>query len=170
MGWAGVEEYPNGGPSERELTIAEEIGGLLAAAGAIVVTGGKSGIMERAARGAKEKNGTTVGVINGPRRSSNEWTDIEVITGSKISGFDEVLIPIMCDAVIVVGGGAGTLQEICVSYRNKTPLILLSETTGWTAELIKREFLDDRKSTPFIVAKNPEQAVKLALHHASLLM
>lgn len=170
LGWAGLEEYPYGGPTNKEFEIAEKVGELLALAGALVITGGKGGIMEFAAKGAKSKNGTTVGVITGPRRTSNEWIDIEIITGSKIAGFDEVLIPIMCDAVIVIGGGAGTLQEICVSYRNKTPIILISSSRGCVPQLLKQKFLDDRKTTSLIVVKNAEEAVQAALHHASLSM
>ena len=103
------------------------------------MTGGKGGIMEYAARGAKENGGITIGVITGPRRTSNKWTDVEIVTGSKISGFDEVFIPLMCDTVIVIGGGVGTLQEICVSYRNKIPIIVLEKTFGWVKKILEQE-------------------------------
>lgn len=163
IGWAGKDEYPNGGPSSKELKMAEELGKLLALAGAIVVTGGKGGVMQMAAKGAKSKKGTTIGIIKGPRKTSNKWIDIEVITGSNVAGFDEVLIPIMCDAVIVIGGGAGTLQEICVSYRNKTPIILVANTFGCVTDLINKEFIDDRQTTKLIVANNAKLAVKEVL-------
>lgn len=161
LGWAGVEEYPKGsGPTKKELQLAEEIGFLLAKCGAITVTGGKSGIMERAARGAKKGKGITIGVITGPRNTSNSWTDVEVITGSKISGFDEVLIPLMSDVVIVIGGGAGTLQEISVCYRNKVPIILMKGTFGWAKELLDKTYLDDRQSTKILLASTPREAIK----------
>lgn len=160
LGWAGNEEYKTGGPTEKELKIAEKVGLLLAKEGMITVTGGKGGIMESAARGAKMNNGTTVGIITGPRGTSNKYIDVEVITGSKIAGFDEVFIPLMCDAVIVIGGGAGTLQEICVSYRNKIPIIIISNTFGWASKTLKEKYLDSRKTIKFIKAINAEKAVK----------
>ncbi len=159
LGWAGKEEYLVGGPTKKELEMAQEVGFLLAKAGAIVVTGGKGGIMEYAARGVKENGGTTIGVITGPRGTSNKWTDIEIVTGSKIAGLDEVFIPLMCDAVIVAGGGAGTLQEISVCYRNKVPIIILEKTFGWASKILKETYLDSRKTVKIIPAKNPKDAV-----------
>lgn len=166
MGWAGKEEYPLGGPTVKELQVARELGSLLAQAGAVVVTGGKGGVMEYAARGAKENSGTTVGVITGPRNTSNKWTDIEIITGAKISGFDEVFIPLMCDAVIVIGGGVGTLQEICVSYRNKIPIIIIEKTFGWASKILKEKYLDSRRTVKIFSAKNPKNAVEQAIKEA----
>ena len=163
LGWAGTEEYLKGGPTKEELKIAEEVGFLLAKANVIVVTGGKGGIMEATSRGAKNNNGITLGVIAGPRGTSNQYIDIEIITGSKVAGFDEVFIPLMCDAVIVIGGGAGTLQEICVSYRNKIPIIIISETFGWASKILNEKYLDLRKTVKIISSKNPKDAVKKAI-------
>ncbi|MBP6883896.1 MAG: LOG family protein [Candidatus Pacebacteria bacterium] len=163
LGWAGKEEYKKGGPTNPELQIAEEVGALLASAGATVVTGGKGGVMEYAAKGAKSRNGLTVGVITGPRRTSNKYIDMEVITGSKIAGLDEVFIPIMCDAVIVIGGGAGTLQEISVCYRNKVPVVIVSKTFGWAKKFVNETYLDSRKTTKIIQAKNSKDAVSKAI-------
>lgn len=165
LGFAGKEEYPKTkGPTKKDLEIAQKVGYLLAKAGAIVVTGGKTGVMEFASKGAKLGGGITVGVITRPRKTSNNWIDIEVITGSKIAGFDEVIIPIMCDAVVVIGGGAGTLQEICVSYRNKIPIIILENTTKQTKSLLNKKYLDERKTTKIFFIKNPKDAVNKVIN------
>lgn len=164
LGWAGIEEYPaSTGPTEKELELAEAVGMLLAKEGATVVTGGKGGIMTYAARGAKKEGGTTIGVITGPRGTSNDWTDIEIVTGAKTAGYDEVLIPLMCDAVIVLGGGAGTLQEICVCYRNRVPIIIISETAGWVLKLAETIYLDERKTVPIVSVKTADEAVTQAI-------
>lgn len=169
LGWAGKEEYPVGnGPTNKELEMAKNVGSLLAKTGAIIITGGKGGIMEYAARGAKKSNGTTIGVIAGPRGTSNKWTDIEIITGSKIAGLDEVFIPLMCDAVIVIGGGVGTLQEISVCYRNKIPIIVMKNTFGWASKILKETYLDSRKTVKIISAKNPKDAVEKAIKQAKI--
>jgi uncharacterized protein (TIGR00725 family) len=52
--------------------VAEEIGHALAAAGAVIVTGGLGGVMAAACRGAKSANGLTVGILSGNRSSSGE--------------------------------------------------------------------------------------------------
>ncbi len=167
LGWAGSEEYPSGGPTRKELDMAQEVGYLLAKKGTAVVAGGKGGIMESAAKGAKEiKNSITIGVITGPRGTSNQWIDVEIITGAKISGWDEVLLPLMCDAVIIIGGGVGTLQEICVSYRNKIPIIIMEESFGWASKVLAEKYLDSRKTTPILSAQSPKEAVDKAIKQA----
>ena len=48
------DDYENNGAASEKMTMAaEEIGKLLAEANSVVVTGGKDGIMEAAAKGAK---------------------------------------------------------------------------------------------------------------------
>lgn len=154
----------------RVYKLAEEVGFLLGKAGAVVVTGGKSGVMESAARGAKKAGGTTVGVVKGKQRlTSNDYTDVEVLSGMSADGMDELLIVTMCDALIVVGGGAGTLEEISIAYRNKKPVVALSKTGGWAAK-VASQYLDERKLVKILVAKTPVDAVKKAIkatHHSN---
>jgi len=164
LGWAGPEEYPTGGPNKEELELAEEIGYLLAKKNIAIITGGKGGVMTAVCQGAKKiENSLTIGVISGPRGTANQWTDIEVITGSKVAGWDEILIPLMSDAVIVIGGGAGTLQEISVCYRNRVPIIILNQSLGWSKKLIQEEFLDARETVKIISADSAKEAVSLAI-------
>jgi uncharacterized protein (TIGR00725 family) len=162
IGSAGKDDYKNeGGSTSMMECIAENVGFLLASNNAIVVTGGKSGIMNAAARGAKKAGGVTVGVVKGKRRfTSNEYTDVEVISGMEADGFDEVLLTFMCDASIVVGGGAGTLEEIALMYRNNKPMILISNTGGWADKLSRFTFIDERKIKKLIFAESAEAAVK----------
>jgi len=165
IGYAGKEEYKGstGGASTKLLKLAEEVGQRLARAGATVVTGGKSGIMLAAAKGARAKNGTTVGVVKGPSRfTSNSYTDIEIISGMMADGLDELLLVLMCDALIVLGGGAGTMQELALAYRNNKPIVVIQGTGGW-AERIGEEYLDERKRKKVLIASTAERAVELAL-------
>ena len=58
--------------SAQEAAAAEQIGSLLARAGAVVVCGGRSGVMEAACRGARREGGLTVGILPGrDRRDAN---------------------------------------------------------------------------------------------------
>ena len=163
IGSAGNDDYAGAqGATGGMLIEAEKIGRFLAENGAVVVTGGKSGIMEAGARGAKAVGGQTVGIVKGKERfSSNDYTDIEVISGMAIDGFDELLLVNMCDALIVIGGGSGTLEEITIAYRNKKPIVALTTQPGWAKELAGR-FLDNRKNIKIESAQNAEEAVKKA--------
>ena len=164
IGSAGSDNYDGAqGASIGMMAEAEEIGRLLAESNMIVVTGGKSGIMEAGARGAKKAGGQTIGVVKGIRRfTSNDFTDVEVISGMEADGFDELLLVNMCDALIVIGGGAGTLEEMAIAYRNRTPIIALTTQPGWAKELAGK-FLDSRNTIKIESAKNAKDAIKKTL-------
>ncbi|MFA6514545.1 MAG: TIGR00725 family protein [Patescibacteria group bacterium] len=164
IGSAGQDDYENNGfASEEMIIVAQEVGRLLAQADVVVVTGGKDGIMEAAAQGAKLAGGLTVGVIKGRDRFlSNKYTDIEILSGMIADGLDELTLVLMCDALIVIGGGAGTLQEIAIAYRNNKPIISIDYLGGW-GEKLAEKYLDERKKIFIKSAKNPVEAVNLAL-------
>jgi len=164
IGSAGKSDYKTRGWATSAMeSLAREIGKKLALRGAIVVTGGKDGIMEAAAQGAKEAGGITVGVVKGKRRgTSNRFTDIEIVSGMEADGLDELLIALMSDALIVIGGGAGTLQEITLGYRNMKPIVALAESGGW-AKKVAGTYLDERKRIRIQIAKNSNDAVRKAL-------
>ena len=69
----------------------------------------------------------------------------------------------MSDAVISLGGGAGTLQEIAVAYRMQKPIILLAGFGGWSDRLSRRKYLDERRLVPFIVTNSAKSAVESCL-------
>ena len=122
--------------------------------------------MEFAARGARKANGITVGVIKGKQRfRSNNFTDIEILTGMVADGFDEFVLITMCDALITIGGGAGTLEEIVIAYRNKKPIVALEKTGGWADKTIE-SYLDERETIKVESAKTPEEAVEKAIRLA----
>lgn len=164
IGSAARNEYKGqGGASSLMQKSAEEIGFLLASYGAVVVTGGKGGIMEAAARGAKKAQGVTVGIVKGKKRKvSNDFTDIEVLTGMEADGLDELFLVMMSDALIVLGGGAGTLQEIAIAYRNRKPIVVLDGMNGW-GEKLADKFVDERQTVKLLRAKSPKDAVSKAL-------
>lgn len=68
----------------------------------------------------------------------------------------------MADAVIVLGGGAGTLQEITLAYRSKKPIIVVTGLGGWGKKL-RNSYLDSRRNIKIIEADSIETAVDLAL-------
>lgn len=163
IGSAGNEEYPNKNRQRENLyKLAEELGRLLAQKGAIVVTGGKGGVMESAAKGAKKARGITVGVTKGKNRfTSNKYTDVEAVSGMEGYG-DATMLVLSCDGLIALGGGVGTLQELSIAYRNNKPVVILNTGYGWSSKLAN-SYLDERKKEKFVSAKTPIEAVSLLL-------
>lgn len=163
IGSAGPEEYQYRKPIEAMFDAAEAIGLELARQGCITICGGKGGIMLAVARGAKKASGITAGETSGSQRgTSNEFIDVEVVTGDVAFRGPSQLIG-MSDAVIALGGGAGTLQELCVAYRMQKPIVLLPGYGGWTDRLRGKTYLDERKLVAFKIATSPLDGVKQAL-------
>lgn len=162
IGAAGWEEYPNRKPNKKLYKLAYELGRLIAIKKAVLVCGGKGGIMLEASRGAKSCNGITAGIISGnSRNKSNKYIDVEIVSGM-LNCAEESIIVSMSDGIIAIGGGSGTLQELAIAYRNKKPVVCIKETGGW-AERVENTFLDDRKLIKFKSAGNPKDAISILL-------
>jgi uncharacterized protein (TIGR00725 family) len=165
IGSAGNEEYTFDKPNQTQFVAAEEIGRLLAESDCIVINGGKGGIMEAVCKGAKAAGGLTVAEVAGDGRGeANEFVDVEVVTTDVGFRGPSVLIG-MSDAVLALGGGAGTLQEIAVAYRMRKPIVLLTGYGGWTDRLTG-EYLDERRLVPFERTASIKQAVKKVIQKA----
>jgi uncharacterized protein (TIGR00725 family) len=111
-----------GDASPPELHAAEEVGAGLAAAGALVVTGGLGGVMEAACRGARSRHGTTLGILPGEDRdAANGWVEIAVATG--LGELRNGLVVRAADALVAIGGGHGTLSEIALALKLGRPVV-----------------------------------------------
>jgi uncharacterized protein (TIGR00725 family) len=103
---------------------AEEVGRLLAEHGAVLVCGGLGGVMEAAARGARDAGGVTVGILPGESRGgANPWIDYAVVTG--IGHARNLAVVASGDAAIAVGGEWGTLAEIGLARKLGRPVVIL---------------------------------------------
>jgi uncharacterized protein (TIGR00725 family) len=142
--------------------IAHALGEEIAKSGCALICGGMDGIMKAACRGAKSQNGLTIGILPGVDVNlANQYVDVPICTGMAI-GMRDNLIIYSASAVIVIGGGAGTLGEIALAYMYKKPLIIVAGTGGWAGKL-DGEFLDERKKMKVLTASSAEEAVKKAL-------
>lgn len=120
----GVIGSSVGAPAQREL--ARAVGKRIAERGAILVCGGMTGVMESAARGAQEAGGLTLGILPGSNATEsppNEFIEIALFTGLREAR--NYLIASVCDGLIAIGGGYGTLSEIALALRLGKPLVLL---------------------------------------------
>jgi uncharacterized protein (TIGR00725 family) len=95
---------------------AEAAGRALAEAGAVLVCGGRGGVMEAACRGAKSAGGVTVGILPGHTRAdANPYVDVAVATG--LGEMRNALVVNAADAFVAVGGAFGTLSEIALALQ-----------------------------------------------------
>ena len=137
-------------PSEHSL--GEEVGRLIAEAGAVLVCGGLGGLMEAAASGCAAAGGRSVGIVPGERSAANPYLTVAVATG--MGEARNALVVRTADAVIAVAGEFGTLSEIALALKMGKPVIGLG-----TLELAK----DGTPVDAITRAKDPAEAVASAL-------
>jgi uncharacterized protein (TIGR00725 family) len=135
--------------------LAEEVGRLLAEAGAVLVCGGRGGVMEAASRGAAEAGGTVLGIVPGgsPAEANPHCTHV-VATG--IGQARNLAVVASGEAAIAVGGEWGTLSEIGHARRLGRTVVALR---SWT---LSGE--DAMAAAPGVVkVADPREAVAAAL-------
>jgi len=136
-----------------EAALAEGVGRALARAGALLICGGRGGVMEAACRGAREAGGLTIDVLRGgDRREANAYVDIAIATG--IGYARNAIIARTADGLIAVGGSYGTLSEIGLALGYDKPLVGLL-----TWEMAR----EGHAEVPITRAKTPEEAVDMIL-------
>lgn len=107
--------------TEQEAGWAEAAGRALAQRGALLVCGGRSGVMEAACRGAKAAGGLTIGLLPGmDRGAANPYVDIAIPTG--LGEARNAVIIRSAQATIAVGGEYGTLSEIAFALKQGLPV------------------------------------------------
>lgn len=146
--------------------IAFGIGKALIDNGYRVQSGGLGGVMEAVFEGAhasdKYKEGDTIALLPSfDRTTSNSFADIVIPTGLDIM---RNAIVANADAVIAIGGGAGTLSEMAMAWSLFRLIIAFSNVGGWSSELAGRKIdlreryknIDDR----VFDVTSPEQAIE----------
>lgn len=141
----------------KTLDIAYEVGKEIAKRNAVLICGGLGGVMEYACKGAKDYGGLTVGIV--PQENSsqaNAFCDIVICTG--IGKSRDFIVSFSSDGIISVGGGVGTLIELCVGYMDKKIMVAI-EDSGGTSDLYGGKYLDERKRIIIEYCKSPSHAV-----------
>jgi uncharacterized protein (TIGR00725 family) len=124
--------------------LAEAVGEHLIDAGFRLVTGGLGGVMEAACRGARRsrayRSGDIVGILPGhDPQAANPFVDVAVATGL---GHGRNLLTAHADAVVAIGGGAGTLSEMAMAWIHQR-LLIAFRIDGWSGRLAGTR-IDDR--------------------------
>ena len=102
--------------------MAETAGRLAAEAGFVVLTGGGSGVMEAASRGAVKAGGLAVGILpSGEFSWGNSWSSVVIPTS--IGYARNVITAHAGDVMIALPGGWGTLQEVTFAAELGRPVL-----------------------------------------------
>lgn len=143
------------------LDLARDVGRELARVDAVLVTGGRGGVMAGASEGARAGGGLTVGVLPGRGAAEsppNEDIEIALFTG--LGQARNLVVVLSAEAVIAVGGGWGTLSEIALAAKHGIPVVLLG---SWRFEAPEGSVAADSERQLIQRATSAEEAVRLAL-------
>jgi hypothetical protein len=137
--------------------LAVRLGAALARAGAIVVTGGLGGVMEAAARGAREAGGLTIGILPGAAAAdANPWISVPIVTD--LGHARNVILVHTAEALVAVGGSYGTLSEIALALKIGVPVAALA---SW--EMVR----PGHEKPPVHIFPSPEAAAAWAIAAAA---
>ena len=145
-----------GSCDDRHQDLAHQTGRAIGDAGAVLLCGGRGGVMAAAAAGARSAGGLTVGILPGagPEESSPN-PDIELALFTGMGQARNQILVLSAGAVIAIGGGWGTLTEIALARKHEIPVVLLS---SW-----RLERPDGIPEAGLMRAETAQQAVEMAL-------
>lgn len=135
--------------SIEELDIANQLGVALSKRNINVLCGGQKGVMKSLCESISKSRQITpnclcliVGILpTNDFSSCNEYVDVAIPTGA--SSLQNSILPTSGDAVIVIGGSAGTLTELSFAWQYKKPIALIGNC-GWAQKLANQK-LDSRR-------------------------
>jgi len=116
---------------------AKELGREIVRQGAVLMTGATTGVPYWSAIGAKEENGISIGLSPAATEKAHiksyrlpvDYFDIIIYTGFEYAGRN-LLLTRSSDAVIIVCGRIGTINEFTIAFEDKKPIGVLTETGG----------------------------------------
>ena len=113
--------------------------------------------MEAACRGAKTHGGLTIGILpSNSKEDANPHVDIALPTG--LGYARNFLVAKSSDAVIAIGGAAGTLSEIAIAWFSDRPIVAVVGSGGW-AEKLADSRIDERREDRVYAASSAEEAL-----------
>lgn len=168
-----VGSAQTGHKGKESIELAQELGELVAAHNAVLMTPVMTGISYWAAKGAKQAGGFVIGVS--PAQSLKEHThvynlpteyhDIIIYTGQGHAGADAFLGR-GADALIAIGSKIGTLNQITTAAVEGKPVGILDMGTD-TSTLTKSILKETRKGHARVLfEKKPQDLVAKLLKEA----
>lgn len=144
---------PGEGATVTDLERARSLGRLIAAAGWVLLTGGRrSGVMDAASEGAHEAGGLVLGVLpDADDHAMSPHVDIAIMTD--VGSARNNINVLTSDAVIACGMGAGTASEVALALKAGKTVILLSD------DAIAHQFFQNLDSKRVRTVASPEDAL-----------
>lgn len=138
-------------PDSEKYILGKILGKQLIDEGYLIVTGGLGGIMEAVSFGAHESEryscGSVIGLLPGfDPSSANKYVDTPIATGMDLA---RNTIVANSDAVIAIGGGAGTLAELATAW-SLFRLVIGYRVEGWSGKLADTA-IDSRCRYPDVI-------------------
>lgn len=134
------------------LAMATDVGAAVARSGFALVTGGRGGIMEAANKGAFDAGGISIGILpSESMHQANRFCHIVIPTG--LGHARNAITALACDAIVAIGGGAGTLSEIAFGWIHQKPIFVFDQFGGWS-EKAAGISLDNRRQYRIEVCKS----------------
>ena len=150
--------------SKQQLEIAYEIGKEIAKANAILICGGRGGVMAAAVKGAWEEKGITVGILPTSNKDSEVSPYLTVRIPTNLQWGRNPIIPLASDGVIACGGNTGTLSELAYTDLFRKPVVCITSIPGWSQEIGLRGSISIPPNTQNIfTAETGKQAVAVLL-------
>ncbi len=121
----------SGGCDERCRRLAWETGREIGRR-AVLLCGGRGGVMAAAAEGARSVGGLTVGILPGAGEADtppNPHIQLPIYTG--LGQARNQVIVLSANAIVAVCGGWGTLNEISIAAKHGIPVVCLE---SWRLE------------------------------------
>ena len=120
---------PGHSASPEALVSAFELGKLIAEAGWVLLTGGRSaGVMDTASQGAKSAGGLIVGVLpSDDAEGMSDCVDIPILTG--LGQARNNINVLSCRVIFACGMGPGTASEVALAFKAGKPVILLCQNS-----------------------------------------
>jgi len=111
--------------SKKLRDMAFEVGKYVAEHNGVVICGGLGGIMEGAAKGAKEAGGVTIGILPSENKEdANEYVEYVIPTG--FGEARNIMVVRTADAVVAFPGKYGTLSEMAFALHAKKPVVAIN--------------------------------------------
>lgn len=154
---------------EKARVVGEEI----AKSDCVLLTGATKGIPHHTAIGAKKAGGISIGFSPAISRLEHErkyrlptqYTDLIVYTGFGYSGRNLLMVR-SSEAVIVVGGRIGTLNEFTNAFEEGKPIGVLLDSGGISSTIPSILEVAEKPAEDIIIFDaNPKELVKRVVSH-----
>jgi uncharacterized protein (TIGR00725 family) len=148
--------------SKKQYEICYELGKEITHVNAILICGGRGGVMEAVSKGVYDSGGFSIGILPTDEKDPEVNKYITVKIPTYLHWTRNSLIPLASDGVIACGGGPGTLSEISYTCMYGKPLVCITTISGWSREIGNRGTieLNNKMTFPQIeTATNGKEAV-----------